>query len=76
MRTVVALVFGAVSCACLVDTLRGRVIGVADGDTNTGLDPQNTRHKIRLTGIDAPEKRQPYGKRSEQHLSPCFTAKS
>ena len=76
MRTVVALVFWAVSSACLVDTLSGSVIGVTDGDTNTVLDPQNKQHKIRLPGIDAPEKRQPYNKRSEQHLSPCFTAKT
>ena len=48
---------------CLVfqvqaDTLLGKVINVADGDTITVLDDTNTQHKIRLTGIDAPEKRQ------------------
>jgi endonuclease YncB( thermonuclease family) len=35
-------------------TLQGRVVGVADGDTITVLDATNTKHKIRLQGIDAP----------------------
>ena len=47
---------------CLVfqvqaDTLLGKVINVADGDTITVLDDTHTQHKIRLAGIDAPEKR-------------------
>lgn len=40
------------------DLLSGRVVGVADGDTITLLDANNTQHKIRLGGIDAPEKKQ------------------
>lgn len=32
-------------------------VGVADGDTVTVLDADKTRHKIGLSGIDAPEKR-------------------
>lgn len=47
----------------------GRVVGVADGDTVTVLDAGNMQHKVRLTGIDAPEKNQPYGSRSKQSLS-------
>ncbi|NML84067.1 hypothetical protein [Polaromonas sp.] len=58
---------------CLVfqvqaDTLLGKVINVADGDTITILDDTNTQHKIRLTGIDAPEKRQAFGDVSKQSL--------
>ena len=45
------------------------VVGVADGDTITVLDASNTQHKIRLAGIDAPEKGQPFGERSKQSLS-------
>ena len=50
-------------------TLQGRVVGVADGDTITVLDASNTKHKIRLQGIDAPEKVQAFGQRSKQSLS-------
>lgn len=49
--------------------LTGRVVGVADGDTITVLDAQRVQHKIRLAGIDAPEKRQPFGQVSKQHLA-------
>jgi len=42
--------------------------GVADGDTNMLLDGCRQLHKIRLAGIDAPEKAQPFGQRSKQHL--------
>lgn len=47
----------------------GNVVGVADGDTITVLDAAKVQHKIRLTGIDAPEKKQPFGNRSKQSLS-------
>lgn len=49
--------------------IEGRVVGVADGDTLTVLDSSNTQHKIRLAGIDAPEKKQAFGARSKQSLS-------
>ena len=38
------------------ETLLGKVVAIADGDTITVLDQSNTPHKIRLSGIDAPEK--------------------
>lgn len=47
----------------------GNVVGIADGDTITVLDADRVQHKIRLTGIDAPEKKQPFGNRSKQSLS-------
>ncbi len=56
------------SCA-YADILTGRVVKVADGDTVTVLDDLHQQHKIRLTGIDAPEKKMPYGNRSKQFLS-------
>jgi endonuclease YncB( thermonuclease family) len=37
-------------------TITGKVVRVADGDTVTVLDASNTQHRIRLSGIDAPEK--------------------
>jgi endonuclease YncB( thermonuclease family) len=50
-------------------TIQGRVVGIADGDTITVLDATNTQHRIRLQGIDAPESRQAFGTRSRQNLS-------
>lgn len=55
--------------------LQGKVVSIADGDTLTILDASNTQHKIRLAGIDAPEKSQPFGARSKQSLSHCAYGK-
>lgn len=51
------------------ETLTGQVVSVADGDIITILDNTNTQYKIRLAGIDAPEKNQPFGKVSKKSLS-------
>ena len=40
------------------ETLSGRVVRVTDGDTIVVLDASKVQHKIRLTGIDAPERGQ------------------
>lgn len=51
------------------ESITGRVVAIADGDTITLLDSANQRYKIRLTGIDAPESRQSFGQVAKQHLS-------
>ena len=51
------------------EVLVGTVVGVSDGDTITVLDADKTEHKIRLMGIDAPEKSQAFGSASKQALS-------
>lgn len=55
------------SCQAII--LEGRVVKVADGDTITILDQDRVQHKIRLEGIDAPEKKQAFGWRSKHQLS-------
>jgi micrococcal nuclease len=61
------------SVNALAETLTGKVVSVADGDTITMLDASNTQHKIRLSGIDAPEKRQAFGNQAKQYLAKlCF----
>lgn len=50
-------------------TLTGRVVRIADGDTVTVLDSTNTQYRIRLEGIDAPESHQAFGAQSKQSLS-------
>ncbi|MCV0437448.1 MAG: thermonuclease family protein [Hydrogenophaga sp.] len=49
--------------------LVGEVVAIADGDTLTVLDADRVQHKIRLAGIDAPERKQPFGQRSRQMLA-------
>ena len=46
-----------------------KVVGIADGDTFTGLTDINQQVKCRMYGIDAPEKRQPFANRSKEALS-------
>ncbi|CAM8668317.1 COG1525 Micrococcal nuclease (thermonuclease) homologs [Comamonadaceae bacterium] len=60
-----ALLLGVHSHAGVIE---GRVIAVQDGDTVTLLDHVNVQHRIRLAGIDAPEKSQAFGQRSKQSL--------
>jgi endonuclease YncB( thermonuclease family) len=50
------------------DALSGRVVGISDGDTITVLVAQQ-QVKVRINGIDAPEKKQAYGESSKQNLS-------
>jgi endonuclease YncB( thermonuclease family) len=57
------------SSSLAAETLAGRVVAIADGDTLTILDSSNEQHRIRLSGIDAPEKKQPFGSRAKQNLS-------
>lgn len=69
IRTVLALIALSWASCLQASVLDARVVGVSDGDTITVLDAQNTSHKVRLSGIDAPEKRQPFGSSSKTHLS-------
>lgn len=55
--------------ASVADVLHGRVVGVSDGDTITVLDSNHRQHRVRLTGIGAPEKKQAHGQHSKQSLS-------
>ena len=45
----------------VADSLTGKVAKITDGDTLYVLDANYKEHKIRLAGIDAPERRQAYG---------------
>lgn len=69
--------FLALACVVLLPSCRGRegrapfearVVGVSDGDSITVLDG-TTRVKVRLKGIDCPERRQPFGARAKQLTS-------
>ena len=47
----------------------GRIVGVLDGDTVDLLDSDKQVRRIRLEGIDAPEKAQPFGAASARALA-------
>lgn len=65
----IALLCLVVSVHVHAESITGRVVGVADGDTLTVLDSNKGLTKIRLHQIDAPEKKQDFGQRSKQSLS-------
>ena len=50
------------------ETLTGKVVKIADGDTITVL-VDRERVKVRLAEIDAPERGQPWGRRAKQVLT-------
>ncbi|WP_291103033.1 thermonuclease family protein [Hydrogenophaga sp.] len=57
------------------DVIGGQVVGVTDGDTITLLDSYQRQHKIRLSGIDAPERKQAFGQRSRELLASLVFSK-
>jgi len=63
----VSLVFALVDAKA--EVLIGTVVGITDGDTITVLAKDNKEHKVRLMGIDAPEKTQDFGDESKKALS-------
>jgi endonuclease YncB( thermonuclease family) len=72
----VFLAFVGIVMPASAETLVGKVVGVSDVDTVTVLDVTKTQHKIRLAGIDAPEKSQPFGNRSKENLSDLVFGKT
>lgn len=54
------LVFAVATVSAVAETVVGKVVSIADGDTITVLAGE-TQVKVRLHGIDTPETRQDYG---------------
>jgi endonuclease YncB( thermonuclease family) len=69
IKTLITLSLLLLSLSASAEKITGRVVSVSDGDTVTVLDSTNTQHKIRLSGIDAPEKKQPFGQVAKKTLS-------
>ena len=55
--------------------LEGIVVKVAEGDTITVLDSDRVQHRVRIAGIDAPEKNQPFGNASGKRLGELVARK-
>ena len=66
------LACGAVHARGVDRTIAGEVVGIADGDTLTVLAGRQ-EIRVRLSEIDAPERRQAFGTVARQHLAKlCF----
>lgn len=52
-----------------------KVVGVIDGDTVDVLLPGNVQQRLRLNGIDAPERGRPFGNNAKLFLSDVIMAK-
>lgn len=57
------------------NTITGTVVSVADGDTITILSNNNQETKIRLYGIDTPEKAQPFGQKAKNFTASLTAGK-
>ncbi|HAH4691393.1 TPA: thermonuclease family protein [Escherichia coli] len=78
-KSVTLILFLAVTFPSLAST--AKVTRILDGDTIEVKMPSEDTPvteisvRVRLTGIDAPEKQQPYGQRSKQHLADMIGGK-
>lgn len=52
---------------CMAGTIEGKVVRIADGDTVTLLTDNHEQVKIRLYGIDTPERGQAFGSRATDY---------
>ena len=71
-RLLLAALVLAVAGPALAEARQCLVVGVLDGDTLTarcGEPGSYEQIRVRLAGIDAPERRQAYGERARQHLA-------
>lgn len=68
-RRVVITLFAIIPLALSAQMLRGNVVKISDGDTFTLLLNGNEQVRVRIDGIDAPEKGQAFGNRAKEYLS-------
>lgn len=75
VRGFIPLVLSALlSASGYADDFSGKVVSITDGDTIHVL-WEKQEIKVRLWGIDAPEKKQPFGSKAKQHLSDLIFGK-
>lgn len=65
----------ALALLLLSATLTGSVTRIIDGDTLVVLDTADVQHRIRLSSIDAPESKQPFGTKSKEALADLVKGK-
>lgn len=62
--------------AAVAARMEVEVVGVTDGDTLVVLNSNKAQHRVRLAGIDAPEKRQAFGTRAQEALASAVFRRS
>lgn len=67
-KTLISVLLFLLSSQAHAESIHGKVIGISDGDTLTVMVDRETV-KVRIAGIDAPEKSQPFGKKAKAGLS-------
>ena len=72
----VLMVLLFIGCTATAETITGRVVRVADGDTFTLLTAENKQERIRLADIDAPEKGQDFSEKSRLFLAELVAGKT
>lgn len=75
MASVISTIAMLVVNTAWTDTITGKVVAVADGDTLTVLNGREEL-KVRLNAIDAPKKKQPFGTESKQAVRPVLWSTS
>jgi endonuclease YncB( thermonuclease family) len=71
------LILTFISISLSAAEIKGKVVGVSDGDTITVLDDMDKgRFRVRLDKIDAPEKNQAFGSKAKQVLSSLIYGKN
>lgn len=68
MKLSIVLTLLCLASPVIAEDLHGKIVTIADGDTCTLLDSNKVQHKIRLNGIDAPEKKQAFGTKAREAL--------
>ena len=66
---IIALLLFGLNAQAQIATITGKVVAVADGDTFTLLVNGSRQQKIRLHGIDCPEKKQDFGQVAKDFTS-------
>jgi len=69
LKLLIVPLFLIFNLSAQAETIQGLVVKIADGDTLTLLTSSNEKIKVRLAGIDTPERKQPFGSEAKQALS-------
>ena len=69
LKLLIVPLFLIFNLSAQAEIIEGLVVKIADGDTLTLLTGSNEKIKVRLAGIDTPERKQPFGSEAKQALS-------